>query len=75
MTVSVRFENAEVPVELLYCRVNVFEPAVRLVITVVVLAWMPPVPELLPCSRITARSSVAVCVVAPETVEHIARNV
>ena len=53
--------------ELLYWSVNVFEPALRLVITEVVLAWTAPVSVLVPCSRITARSSVAACVEAPET--------
>jgi hypothetical protein len=67
----VRFEKDEVPLELLYCRVNVFEPAVRSVITVVVLACTPPVPLLLPCSRITARASVAAWVVEPETAKLI----
>jgi hypothetical protein len=53
-----RFENVQVfEPSPLYSRVKVFEPAVRLVSTVVVLAMIPPVPELLPCSRITARAS------------------
>ncbi len=54
-----RFENVQLAFPSpLYSRVKVFEPAVRLVITVVVLAWIPPVPELLLCSRITALASV-----------------
>ena len=66
MTVIVRFENVatELELELLPWIVNVFEPAVRFVITVVVLAWMAPVSLLEPCSRMTARSSLAACVLA-----------
>jgi hypothetical protein len=68
MTVMLRFENVQVlEPSPLYSRVNVFDPAFRLVSTVVVLAWIPPVPLLLPCSRITARASVDPEVVAPLT--------
>ena len=57
----VRFEKPTVEPSDLYCSVNVFEPAVKLVISVVVLAWIGLVALMM------ARASVAACVVAPET--------
>jgi hypothetical protein len=68
MTLIERFENVQLFVPSpLYSRVKVFDPAVSVVSTVVVLACTPPVLELVPCSRITARASVDADVVAPET--------
>jgi hypothetical protein len=51
----------------LYLAVNVFDPAVRPVARYVALAWIPPVPLLLPCSRTRAVVSLAATTVLPET--------
>ena len=61
------FATVVVPLlEVLYCRVNVLDPAVKPVTKYSALAVIKPVLELVPISRTSAVESLAALFVAPE---------